>query len=68
MSEKDEEQLSFIKNNFSLGNTELYDLDIGDMYARDDKKLKVILIERASKYINLKSCLDYLVKNIGDSK
>tara|TARA_Y100000310_G_C20245677_1_gene606696 strand:+ start:253 stop:627 length:375 start_codon:yes stop_codon:yes gene_type:complete len=68
MSEKDEGHLTYIEDNFSQGNTKVYDLDIHDMYAYQDRKLKLLLIERVSKYIDLKSCLDYLLSEIKESQ
>jgi len=61
MSEEKEGHLSYIKNNFSLGGKKVHDLGISDEYKEDSAELKKVLVEKVSKYIDLKPCLDSLL-------
>lgn len=64
MSEEKEGHLSYIKNNFNVNKTPIYDLEISDVYHTGQKELKKILIEKVVKYIDLKPCLDNLLVNL----
>ena len=64
MSEEQEGHLSYMKENFNMSGKPIYDLAISDVYAMDNKDLKMELIKKVSKYIDLKACLDTLIKNI----
>ena len=64
MAEEQEGHLSYMKDNFNMGEKPIYDLAISDVYATDDKDLKVELIKKVSKYIDLKACLDDLLTSL----
>lgn len=66
MSEAEDGHLTYLKNNFSLENKDVYDLNIPDVYERNNPELKRLLIERVSKHIDLKSCSDSLLGEIKD--
>lgn len=60
MSEEKDRHLSYMKSNFSLDGKKIYNLGIPDVYETNSNELKKVLIERVSKYVDLKSCLDKL--------
>lgn len=64
MSEKDEGHITYLKNNFKVGDKLIYDLEITDVYHTEQKELKKILIEKLVKYIDLKPCLDNLLTDL----
>lgn len=65
MSEERDGHLSYLKNNFSLGEKKVYDLAIPDVYEENDNELKKVLIEKVAKYLDLNSYLDHLRSSIG---
>jgi len=64
MAEEKDGHLSYMKNNFSLEGKKIYDLGIPDVYEANNNELKKVLIERVSKYIDLKPCMDHLLDGI----
>jgi len=64
MSEEKEGHVSYLKDNFTVSNKPIYDLEISDVYHTGQKELKKILIEKVVKYIDLKPCLDRLLEAI----
>ncbi|MDO8536633.1 MAG: phosphotyrosine protein phosphatase, partial [bacterium] len=51
MSEKEDGHVTFLKNNFNLSDKPIYDLDISDVYDRNDPKLVSILKKKIANYI-----------------
>lgn len=51
MSEKHDRHLSFLKQNFDLKAKKLYDLDIPDIYKKDDPELVSLLKRKVSRYL-----------------
>ena len=51
MSEKRDGHLSFLRKHFNVKGKEIYDLDIPDMYIRNDPKLIELLIKKLSSHI-----------------
>ena len=64
MSEAKEGHLTYLKEHFSLEGKQVHDLDIPDVYMVHSKELKQALIEKVSKYVELKTCLDILLRKI----
>ena len=50
MSEQVDKHLTFLRNNFDIKDKEVYDLDIDDIYGRDNPELIKILKEKLSKH------------------
>ena len=67
MSEK-EGQASFVKNNFTLNKKPIHDLDIPDIYHRDNNELKALIIKKVAEHIDLKPCLDYLIEAVTEQR
>ena len=67
MDEKRDGHASFIAGHFSLGATELYNLDIPDIYPRNDKELKLLLIKGVAEHVKLEPCLDRLLEGVRGS-
>lgn len=62
MNEKEDKHLSYVKNNFDIGQKKIIDLDIPDIYGRYDKRLVFLLIEKISQHLDLKDCSDKLIQ------
>lgn len=52
MSEKDDGHLTFLKNNFNVKNKKIYDLDIPDIYQRNDPELIKLLKTKLKSYLS----------------
>ena len=50
MSERIDKHLAFLGENFDIKSKEVYDLDIDDIYGRDNPELIKILKEKLSKH------------------
>lgn len=51
MSEKEDGHITYLKNGFDLQGKPVYDLDISDMYDRDEPELITLLRQKLSIYI-----------------
>ena len=65
---EEEGHISFLKENFNIDDKKIINLDIPDMYYTHDPKLKELLIEKVTPYVDLSSCLDQLLKEVGNGK
>lgn len=63
MSEE-EKQFSYTQENFILGDTKLYNLNISDTYHKNEHGLKLELIKKVAQYLDLKPHLDALLQKI----
>ena len=63
-----EGHISFLKENFKVDDEKIINLDIPDMYYTHDPKLKELLIEKITPYIDLSFCLSQLLKEVGVDK
>lgn len=64
MNEEVEGHFSHLQENFDLKETEVHNLEINDRYFANEPELKRLLIEKVSKHIDLKECMDHLSENI----
>ena len=64
MSEEKEGHITYIKENFSLDDKPVHDLEIPDVYVAHSRGLKNVLIHKVANYLDLRPCLDRLLKNI----
>ena len=65
---EEEGHISFLKENFNIDDKKIINLDIPDMYYTHDPKLKELLIEKITPYIDLSSCLNQLLKEVSSNK
>jgi len=62
MNEKNEGHMSYLRDNFDLTDKRVNDLGIEDRYFVNEPELERLLIEKVSKYIDLKPCMERLLE------